>query len=95
MKTLEEQLDKIWEQCKKRRLDQNEGMLANEAKGWSYESRFGGGGVKPRATELLALGYKVKGGYFTTSVRGYHDYALMYNKGRKKDEEGQNGVEKN
>jgi len=69
-------VDQIHAQVFKRRLSPH---VDYAAKGWKFvEPR---GRLWSKISELLAQGYTVAGGYFTTAVRGYHDYQLMYKKG--------------
>lgn len=71
-KTPEEYYDDFY----KRRLD------PNKTKGWIIERFFGG-----KKNEMMKVinneldeGNKIKCGYFTTSIRGYHERAIMIKK---------------
>lgn len=67
-------IEKIHNRIFRRRLDNNK-----DYSDWSFirakdlKDKLG-----DKIAELLAQGFKVSGGYHTTSVRGFHQYYLMY-----------------
>lgn len=73
--TTDIELEKIWKQCLRNRLDPNKDYCKI---GWHIEDHFSAGTMTRKAKELLKAGYKVKGGYFTTSVREFHNKVLLW-----------------
>ena len=67
---MSEKSKQLYDTMFKRRLDPNK--LFN---GW--KSQHGRAGEK-EIERLLQLGYDVKTGYYTTSVRGYHEYQIFW-----------------
>ena len=77
------QVELIYRRMFKRRVSQYGDPMA----GWTMV-RLSGLGVKRRPAreiiaELLAQGHHVTAGYFTTSVRGYHDHMIFWKPGRR------------
>ena len=60
----------------KKRIDQRRDWTSE---GWSYEDRQTRKiEVVAKIQELLDVGYKVQAGWFATSVRGYHNYVILW-----------------
>lgn len=72
-----DEVEKINTRMYRRRLDPNYNFFAH---GWTMYSMREIKPMKPRdkIKSLLDQGYIVSSGYFCTSVRGYHDYYIMY-----------------
>jgi hypothetical protein len=71
---MNDKVDKIHKRIFRRRLDQNKIY-----KGWTWiHIRDIRGKIDEKIIELLNENNIVTAGYYTTSIRGYHDYYLMY-----------------
>jgi len=68
---MSEKSKKLYASMFKRRLDPNEPF-----DGW--KSKHVRLGSEKEIERLLQLGYSIKTGYYTTSVRGYHDYRIFW-----------------
>ena len=67
---MSEKSKQLYEAMFKRRLDPNEPF-----DGWKrVHSRAG----EKEIERLLQRGYSVKTGYYTTSIRGFHDYQILW-----------------
>jgi hypothetical protein len=59
------------------RFDKNKSFNAPE---WNFESirNLKGEKLREKINYLLTTNHKVTGGYFTTAIRGYHDYYIFW-----------------
>ena len=75
----EKQIQKIKNQTYKKWLNPRDEKQMHE---YNFEQIFrndiDGKMFDVRVKELLEQGYKVKGGYYATSVRGYHNRVIYY-----------------
>lgn len=82
--TIEQQIEKIVAETSRRRLDQNNGYIKRMENGWRYVRCFRYEDVRREARKWLMVGHKVSGGYFSTSVRGYHEKTIMHKEIKKR-----------
>lgn len=77
---MQEHIEKIWLQTIRKRLDPNSSKLKDH--NWKFEQIWRGKindkQFEERVQELLDQGLKVYGGYYTTSVRNYHNRTIYY-----------------
>ena len=82
--TIEEQIQKIKDQTYKKWLNpRDEKFLDAYHFEEIFRSEIEGKKFDDRVKELIEQGYNVKGGYFATSVRGYHRREIFYKKDKK------------
>ena len=68
---MSEKSKQLYDTMFKRRLDPNKFF-----DGW--KSQHTRAASEKEIERLLQLGYSIKTGYYTTSVRGYHDYRIFW-----------------
>lgn len=83
-KELEKQIEVIVGETSKRRLDQNKGYIKRMESGWKHIICFRCEDVRREARKWLTAGHKVRGGYFSTSIRGYHEKTIIHKEFKKK-----------
>lgn len=75
---IEEIIETEYNNMFKRYRNGNHSWFGGKTYQWMEAPRVGD--TKEKMRELINKGYEIKGGYSTTSVRGYHNHIIFYRK---------------
>ena len=74
---LNKEVNRVYLECCHNRLNPNKDYLNSGYDGEDIDIRFKGT-LRDKVIELIKSGKKVKGGWYSTSVRGFHKFGILW-----------------